>query len=129
MDSSSERPTAPIGLIAGNGRFPFLVLRAARQLGHEVVITAIEGEAFPELESLAAELGSARVTWIQLGQLGRCITVLKDAGVSRAVMAGQVKQDNRPVSGQLLGKDKPESRMHTPAMQHYDWWMTVSKCR
>jgi len=88
---SSERPTAPIGLIAGNGRFPFLVLRAARQLGHEVVVTAIEGEAFPELESLARDLGSTRVTWIQLGQLGRCIKVLKDAGVSRAVMAGQVK--------------------------------------
>lgn len=82
---------APIGLIAGNGRFPFLVLRAARQLGHEVEVVAIEGEAFPELDALAAELGGARVTWIQLGQLGRCITTFTSAGVTRAIMAGQVK--------------------------------------
>ena len=47
----------PIGLIAGNGTFPFLVLRAARRLGHDVVVVAIEGEAFPDLEGLARELG------------------------------------------------------------------------
>jgi UDP-2,3-diacylglucosamine hydrolase len=87
----TERAAAPIGLIAGNGRFPFLVLRAARRLGHDVAVVAIEGEAFPELEALAAELGGATVTWIQLGQLGRCIRTFHDAGVTRAVMAGQVK--------------------------------------
>ncbi len=81
----------PIGLIAGNGRFPFLVLRAARQLGREVAVVAIEGEAFPELESLAGELGGATVAWVPLGQLGKCIKTLKSAGVTQAVMAGQVK--------------------------------------
>ena len=81
----------PVGLIAGNGTFPFLVLRAARQLGHEVVVVAVKDEAFPALEALAAELGGTRFHWISLGQLGRCIETLKGAGVSRAVMAGQVK--------------------------------------
>ena len=81
----------PIGLIAGNGTFPFLVLRAARTLGHEVVVVAIEGEAFPDLERFARELGGTSFTWIALGQLGKCIKTLTGAGVSRAVMAGQVK--------------------------------------
>ena len=81
----------PIGLIAGNGRFPFLVLRAARQLGHDVTVVAIKGEAFPELDALAAELGGATVEWISLGHLGACIRALTTAGVTKAVMAGQVK--------------------------------------
>jgi DUF1009 family protein len=81
----------PIGLIAGNGTFPFLVLRAARQAGHEVTLVAIRGEAFPELETLAAELGGTTVHWVPLGKLGACIAALRDSGVSRAVMAGQVK--------------------------------------
>jgi DUF1009 family protein len=81
----------PIGLIAGNGTFPQLVLRAARALGHEVVIVAIKDEAFPVIDNLAAELGGCRVHWISLGHLGRCISTLRDAGVSQAVMAGQVK--------------------------------------
>jgi DUF1009 family protein len=80
-----------IGLIAGNGTFPFLVLRAARQLGHEVAVVAIEGEASRDLEPLAAELGGATCAWVPLGQLGHCIEVLKQAGVTEAVMAGQVK--------------------------------------
>ena len=81
----------PLGLIAGSGSFPFLILRAARQLGHDVVTVAIEGEAFPELETLSRELGHPAFTWNPLGQLGKCIKILKAAGVSRAVMAGQVK--------------------------------------
>lgn len=81
----------PIGLIAGNGAFPFLVLRAARRLRHDIVVVAIKGEAFPELEALAAELGGTTFTWISLGQLGRCIATFRQQAVSRAVMAGQVK--------------------------------------
>jgi DUF1009 family protein len=81
----------PIGLIAGNGSFPFLVLRAARRLGHDVVVVAVKGEAAAELDAVAHELGGTTVAWISLGQLGRCISTLRDAGVSRAVMAGQVK--------------------------------------
>ena len=81
----------PIGLIAGNGTFPFLVLRAARTLGHDVTVVGIEGEAFPDLERVAGELGGTTFTWVALGQLGKCIKTLNAAGATRAVMAGQVK--------------------------------------
>ena len=80
-----------LGLIAGNGRFPFLVLEAARAQGHEVTVVAAKEETFPELEHLADRLGCA-VHWISLGQLGTCIKVLRSAGATHAVMAGQVKQ-------------------------------------
>jgi DUF1009 family protein len=79
-----------IGLIAGNGRFPFLVLDAARAQGHDVTVVAAREEAFPELNDAAARHGSP-IHWISLGQLGKCITLLKDDGVTHAVMAGQVK--------------------------------------
>ena len=79
-----------IGLIAGNGRFPFLVLDAARAQGHDVTIIAAKEEAFPELNEAAARHASP-IHWISLGQLGTCISLLKDAGASHAVMAGQVK--------------------------------------
>lgn len=81
----------PLGLIAGNGTFPFLILRAARQLGHEVVVVAVQGEAFPDLEGLGRELGGVQFHWIPLGHLGTCIKILKQASVTRAIMAGQVK--------------------------------------
>ncbi len=79
-----------LGLIAGNGRFPFLVLDAARAQGHEVTIVAAKEETFSDLNDAAGRHGSA-IHWISLGQLGTCISVLKDAGVTHAVMAGQVK--------------------------------------
>ena len=79
-----------LGLIAGNGRFPFLVLDAARAQGHDVTIVAAKEETFVELNDAAKRHGAA-IHWISLGQLGKCISVLKDAGVSHAVMAGQVK--------------------------------------
>jgi DUF1009 family protein len=79
-----------IGLIAGNGKFPFLALQGARSLGHQVTIVAVKEEAFPELETAARERG-ADLHWVSLGHLGRCIRILRDAGVDRAVMAGQVK--------------------------------------
>ena len=80
-----------IGLIAGNGRFPFLVLQGARSLGHDVTVVAIKEEAFPELERGRARRAGADLHWVSLGQLGKCIKLLKAAGVSQAVMAGQVK--------------------------------------
>ena len=80
-----------LGLIAGNGRFPFLVLDAARRLGYEVVIVAIAEEAEPDLEDAAAQEPRAAIHRVSLGQLGRCLDILRDAGVTRAVMAGQVK--------------------------------------
>ncbi len=79
-----------IGLIAGNGRFPFLVLQGARSLGHDVTIVAIKEEASTELEAAARD-AQADLHWVSLGHLGTCIKVLKAASVSRAVMAGQVK--------------------------------------
>ena len=79
-----------IGLIAGNGRFPFLVLDAARSQGHDVTIIATKEEAFPELNDAAARTGSP-IHWISIGHLGKCINLLKEAGITQAVMAGQVK--------------------------------------
>ncbi len=79
-----------IGLIAGNGRFPFLVLDAARAQGYDVTIIAAKEETFPELNDAAKRHG-APIHWISLGQLGKCISLLKEAGVTQAVMAGQVK--------------------------------------
>jgi DUF1009 family protein len=79
-----------LGIIAGNGRFPFLVLDAARSQGHEVTVIAAKEEAFTELNEAAARHGSA-IHWISLGQLGTCISLLKGAGATHAVMAGQVK--------------------------------------
>ena len=80
-----------LGLIAGNGQFPFLVLDAARSLGHDITIVAIKDEAFPELEAAAARSPAAPVHWVNLGQVGKCIELLERAGCSQAVMAGQVK--------------------------------------
>ena len=80
-----------LGLIAGNGRFPFLVLDAARAAGHAVTIVALKEEAFPELEAEAARAPVALVHRVSLGQLGTWIKVLQKAGVTHAVMAGQVK--------------------------------------
>jgi DUF1009 family protein len=79
-----------LGLIAGNGKFPFLVLDAARAQGYDVTVIAIQEETFPDLEQAAAQRGAA-LHWISLGQLGKCISLLKAADVTRAVMAGQVK--------------------------------------
>jgi DUF1009 family protein len=79
-----------LGLIAGNGRFPFLVLEAARAMGYEVTVIAAREEAFTDLNAAAAR-ARAEIHWISLGELGKCITLLKNAGASHAVMAGQVK--------------------------------------
>ena len=80
-----------LGIIAGNGRFPFLVLDAARSLGHTITIVAVKEEASPDLEAAAAATPGIAVHRVSLGHLGRCLDVLGDAGVTHAVMAGQVK--------------------------------------
>jgi len=76
-----------IGLIAGNGTFPLLVLDAARAAGYEVVVVAIKEEAFREIESH----GAASVHWLSLGELSKLIETFQREGVRRAIMAGQVK--------------------------------------
>ncbi len=82
----SEGTGAPLGLIAGNGRFPFLVAAAARRAGRRVIAVAILEEAAPDLARAVDE-----IHWVGLGQLGRCIDALRGAGAREAVMAGQVK--------------------------------------
>jgi UDP-2,3-diacylglucosamine hydrolase len=79
-------PGAPLGLIAGNGRFPFLVAAGARRAGRRVVAIAIKEEAAPELAGEVDE-----IHWVGLGQFGRCLDALREAGAHEAVMAGQVK--------------------------------------
>ena len=76
------------GLIAGNGRFPFLVLEAARSQGIEMAVIALREEASPELDAVAK-----RLHWVSLGELSRTLELLHQEGVTRAVMAGQVKHN------------------------------------
>jgi DUF1009 family protein len=85
-DAPSPGPGEPLGLIAGNGRFPFLAAAGARRAGRRVVALAIREEAAAELEAEVDELH-----WISLGQLGRAISILQRAGAREAIMAGQVK--------------------------------------
>ena len=79
-----------IGIIAGNGRFPFLALQGARSLGHDITVVAVKEEAFPELEQAARDVNASYHS-VSLGHLGKCIKILKHDGVSQALMAGQVK--------------------------------------
>lgn len=90
-----------IGLIAGNGKFPLLVLDAARAAGYEVVVVAIKEEAFPEIESH----GAASVHWLSLGELSKLIEVFQHEGVSRAIMAGQVNHK------QIFSAIRPDWRL------------------
>ena len=90
-----------LGLIAGNGRFPFLVLDAAHAQGYELVVVAIKEEAFPEIESH----GAAAVHWLSLGELSRLIETFKREGVQRAIMAGQVKHK------QIFSSIRPDWRL------------------
>ncbi len=76
------------GLIAGNGRFPFLVLEGARSQGIEMAVIAIKEEADPELAKHAM-----RTHWVSLGELSKTIELLHQEGVTQAVMAGQVKHN------------------------------------
>src|SRR5208337_2059920 len=96
-NQSQER----IGLIAGNGKFPFLVLAAARSRGMQVIVAAIKEETFPEIE----QHGAAAVHWLSLGELSRLIETFKNEGVTRAIMAGQVKHR------QIFSSIKPDWRL------------------
>jgi len=94
-------PSEKLGLIAGNGRFPLLVLDAARARGEQVVVAAIKEETFPEVE----QHGAAAVHWMSLGELGKLIDTFKREGVTRALMAGQVKHK------QIFSSIRPDWRM------------------
>lgn len=90
-----------LGLIAGNGSFPLLLLDAACAQGTQVVVAAIKEETSPQIENRGAE----SVHWLSLGELGKLIETFKKAGVSTAVMAGQVKHK------QIFSSIRPDWRL------------------
>ena len=90
-----------LGLIAGNGKFPFLILDAAKAQGLDVVVAAIKEETFPEIE----DRGAASVHWLSLGELSKLIETFQREGVHRAIMAGQVKHK------QIFSSIKPDWRL------------------
>ncbi|HVB40856.1 MAG TPA: UDP-2,3-diacylglucosamine diphosphatase LpxI [Terriglobales bacterium] len=94
------------GLIAGNGRFPFLVLEAARSRGVAMVVAAIREETDADMDASAAAAG-VEVHWLGLGQLGKLIQTFQAAGVQRAIMAGQVKHK------QIFSRLRPDWKMMT----------------
>ena len=94
-----------LGLIAGNGRFPFLLLDAARALGFDVVVAAIREETDPEINHRAACDQRVTVLWLSLGELSRLIEYFKKEDVSMAVMAGQVKHK------QIFSSIRPDWRL------------------
>src|ERR1700678_4216260 len=94
-----------LGLIAGNGRFPFLLLDAARAQGLAVTVAAIREETDKEMDRRAEADHSISVHWISLGELSRLIEVFHKEGVTRAVMAGQVKHK------QIFSSIRPDWRL------------------
>ncbi|HEY1809405.1 MAG TPA: UDP-2,3-diacylglucosamine diphosphatase LpxI [Acidobacteriaceae bacterium] len=94
-----------LGLIAGNGRFPFLLLDAARAHGMEVVVAAIMEETDPEIDQRAAADAGVRVHWLSLGELSRLIETFRAEGVHKAVMAGQVRHK------QIFSSIRPDWRL------------------
>jgi UDP-2,3-diacylglucosamine hydrolase len=94
-----------LGLIAGNGRFPFLLLDAARAEGLEVVVAAIKEETDPEINRRAESDSAVTVHWLSLGELWRLIETFKNAGIQKAVMAGQVKHK------QIFSSIRPDWRL------------------
>ena len=94
-----------LGLIAGNGCFPFLLLEAARAHDLEVVVAAIREETNPEIEARAAADPGIEVRWLSLGELSRLITTFQQAGVQQAVMAGQVRHK------QIFSSIRPDWRL------------------
>ncbi|MGC2618318.1 MAG: UDP-2,3-diacylglucosamine diphosphatase LpxI [Acidobacteriaceae bacterium] len=95
----------PLGLIAGNGRFPFLLLDAARAHGTDVVVAAIKEETDPAIDARAQADPGIRVHWLSLGELSRLIDTFQKAGVTQAVMAGQVKHK------QIFSSIRPDWRL------------------
>jgi len=94
-----------LGLIAGNGRFPFLLLDAARAHNLTVVVAAINEETDPEIDARAAADPNIHVRWLSLGELSRLIETFQAEGVTRAVMAGQVKHK------QIFSSIRPDWRL------------------
>jgi UDP-2,3-diacylglucosamine hydrolase len=105
MTDELRSPPAPLGLIAGNGHFPFLLLDAARAQGRPVVVAAIREETDPAINARAQEDQGTIVHWLSLGELSRLIETFQLAGVKQAVMAGQVKHK------QIFSSIRPDWRL------------------
>ena len=101
----SANAVGTLGLIAGNGRFPFLVLEAARAQGLRVVVAAIREETDPEMDERARLDDGVAVHWMSLGELSKLIETFQGEGVTRAVMAGQVKHK------QIFSSIRPDWRL------------------
>ncbi len=104
MTTASTAPER-LGLIAGNGRFPFLLLEAARAHGLAVVVAAIKEETDPEINELVGKDSQIRVHWLSLGELSKLIETFQAEGITRAVMAGQVKHK------QIFSSIRPDWRL------------------
>jgi UDP-2,3-diacylglucosamine hydrolase len=98
-------PKKPLGLIAGNGQFPFLLLDAARAHGRSVVVAAIREETDVAMNARAVEDPGTTVYWLSLGELSRLIETFQHEGVTEAVMAGQVKHK------QIFSSIRPDWRL------------------
>ena len=96
-----------LGLIAGNGAFPLLLIDAARAQGTDVIVVAIKEETFPEIE----QRGAKAVHWMSLGELSKLIETFKREGVTQAVMAGQVKHK------QIFSSIRPDWKLAKLLMQ------------
>lgn len=110
MSTEAKSETSPsfpkkLGLIAGNGRFPFLLLDAARAHGAEVVVAAIREETEREIDTRAAQDPGTKVYWMSLGELTRLIETFQKEGVGQAVMAGQVRHK------QIFSSIRPDRRL------------------
>ena len=99
LSAVNARPK--LGLIAGNGKFPLLILDAAKAQGNDVVVAAIKEETFPEIE----QRGATAVHWLSLGELSKLIETFQREGVTRAIMAGQVKHK------QIFSSIRPDWRL------------------
>lgn len=88
---------AKLGIIAGGGEFPGLVIAACRAQGRPFHVLALDGHASPAI------IGDAAADWIRLGEAGTGLKRLREAGVTELVMIGPVR---RPTLSEL-----------TP-----DWW-------
>jgi DUF1009 family protein len=97
----------PLGIIAGNGEFPLVLARSARQLGVDrIVAAAFDGETRPEIGGVVDE-----IEWVKLGQLGKLIEVFTSRGVKRAIMAGGIAPSN------LFNNLRLDLRMTTVALR------------
>ncbi len=103
--NTTSAPTQKLGLIAGNGQFPFLLLDAARAHGRHVVVAAIREETDAAIDVRAAADAGTTVEWLSLGELSRMIEYFQREGVTQAVMAGQVKHQ------QIFSSIRPDWRL------------------